>query len=130
MAKFKIQPEPTFTSLVKIPRVGGDPIEVPFTFKYMDRDALAKLFKQWADDSLAVQEKFSEGELDLPAFTAGMMETQCKQIKDIVIGWDFDDEFNDESVMALVKTSVSVPAAVISTYQEAFQRSRLGNLEA
>ncbi|MFO6289819.1 phage tail assembly chaperone, partial [Pseudomonas aeruginosa] len=39
--KFSIAQAPTFESSVEIPRLGGESIKVPFTFKYLDRVALA-----------------------------------------------------------------------------------------
>jgi len=44
MTKLKIAENPTFTTDVEIPRVSGDPIKVPFTFRYRNRAELAELF--------------------------------------------------------------------------------------
>lgn len=51
--KFSIAQAPTFESSVEIPRLGGESIKVPFTFKYLDREALADLYSSWGSGSSA-----------------------------------------------------------------------------
>ena len=45
---FKIASPATFKSKVSIPRVGGEPLDVDFTFKVMGRKELAKLYSAWS----------------------------------------------------------------------------------
>lgn len=40
--KFSIKSNPTFPAKVKWPVVGGDPVEIDFTFNYLGREALAE----------------------------------------------------------------------------------------
>lgn len=127
MAKFKIQPDPTFSGEVDIPRVGGTVVKVPFTFKYLDREQLAELFSEWEAAMKPISDEYLAGNTTLREYSKAVMDEQVKQLQAIVVGWDFDDEFNAENIAALVRTSVSAPAAVISYYQEAFQRAKLGN---
>ena len=127
MAKFKIQPDPTFTGVVDIPRVGGAIVQVEVTFKYLDRAQLAQLFSKWEATMKAINDRYLAGETDLQGYSAEVMAAQSEQIKEIVVGWDFDDEFSDENIKALVRTSVAAPGAVIQHYQEAFQKAKVGN---
>lgn len=55
------------------------------------------------------------------------IELQIEQLKDIVEGWGFTDEFSDENIEALVTTSVSVTDAILDQYNEAYTRARSGN---
>jgi hypothetical protein len=126
MAKsFKIQINPTFKAVVKVPRVGADALDVQFTFKVKDRKELAKMFGEWkkAHEELV---KDSE-EYSLEDWAEKEIAMQVKQLKDIVVGWGFDDEFNDENIEALVSSVISVTDEIQSTYNEAYTRARSGN---
>lgn len=122
--KFKIANNPTFKSKVSIPRVGGSEIEVEFEFKYLTRKQLAAIYEEW-------QAKLSElnitDDTTLTELTDIEVELQIKQLKDIVVGWDFDDEFNDENIEQLVETSVFAAKTVIESYQEAYMKAKVGN---
>lgn len=133
MAKtFKIAVNPTFKATVQVPRIGGDPLPVTFTFKSKDRIALARIFDSWKEQNLKMLEDARQLEeqgtpMSLEEWTEREMEVQAQQLKDIIDGWGFEDEFNDENIMALVATSVSVTDVIIEQYQEAYQRARKGN---
>ncbi len=122
--KFKIANNPTFKSKVSIPRVGGDEIEVEFEFKYLTRKELAKVYEGW-------QEKLTDlnitDDTTLSELTDIEVELQIKQLKDIVQGWDFEDEFNDDNIEQLVETSVFAAKTVIEAYQEAYMKAKVGN---
>lgn len=122
--KFKIANNPTFKSKVSIPRVGGDEIEVEFEFKYLTRKELAKVYDGW-------QEKLKDlnitDDTTLSELTDIEVELQIKQLKDIVQGWDFEDEFNDDNIEQLVETSVFAAKTVIEAYQEAYMKAKVGN---
>ncbi|PWK42210.1 phage tail assembly chaperone [Pseudomonas sp. OV226] len=127
MAKFSIAPKPTFTVEVAIPQVGGAPEMVPFTFKYRDRTALAELFDAWKAKAEAIGERFKGKEPTLTEVTEAEVQQGVDQIKDLVVAWEFDDEVNDESITALVKSCVGVSDAVVKAYSEAYGKARLGN---
>ena len=127
MAKFKIKPDPTFTGEVAIPRVGGEPTVAPFVFKYLDREELAALFQEWDKQTQSISDKYLSKKLDLKSYTSASVDMQVKQLKQILAGWEFDDEFNDANIRELVNSAVSVPSAIIQHYQEAFQRAKTGN---
>lgn len=126
MAKsFKIAINPTFTATVDVPRIGADPIAVKFTFKSMNRVQLAKLFTKW---TAAQQKLVDEGsDYTLQDWAEKEIEMQVEQLKDIVVGWGFDDEFNDENIEALVSTLIDVTSTITDCYGEAYARARRGN---
>jgi len=125
MAKFSIKVNPTFNSVVSIPRVGGDPIEVEFTFKYMSRKELAALFDKWAEASQEYIDKLKDSEnLTNIQWVTDEVSLQIQQIKDITIGWKFEDQFNDENIEALVETSVGAADAVIAAYRDSYAKVR------
>ncbi|KXK72130.1 hypothetical protein BC89_03340, partial [Pseudomonas monteilii] len=95
MAKIKIAQNPTFTAEVNIPRVGGDPVAVEFTFRYMDRAALAKLYDGWNQAFEAHAEKCKAEGASLEQFTDGQVQLQAEQVKAITSGWGFEDKFTD-----------------------------------
>lgn len=132
MKSFKIQMNPTFKSAVKIPRIGGDPLDVTFTFKVLDRRALADMFDKWKASGVAlIEESHAAQEAGNPFTLTEWAEReipmQVAQVKDIVVGWGFDDEFNDENIEALLNSSISVTDAILERYNEAYTRARLGN---
>lgn len=127
MPKIKIAQNPTFTAEVKIPRVGGEPVAVDFTFRYLDRTALAKLYDGWNQAFEAHAEKCKSEGATLEQFTAGQLQLQAGQIKAVTAGWGFDDKFTDEAILELVTTCVGAPQAVLDAYQEAYNPARLGN---
>lgn len=133
MAKsFKVQMNETFKAPVKIPRVGGEPLNVTFEFKVMSRKALARMFDEWKKEGANLineAEKADEAGngFSLADWAEREIEMQVKQIKDIVLGWGFSDEFSDENIEELIESSVSVTEAIIEQYNEAYTRARQGN---
>lgn len=129
MTTFKIAQEPTFKKDVAIPRIGGDPVLVPFEFKYRDRAELAELFTGWQERSARDQESFKArgDDVTLVEVTNSQMALEFDQVKDLVVGWAFDDVFNDDAIRALLRTSIGAGKAVIDAYQAAFRAAREGN---
>lgn len=122
--KFKIAQNPTFKSEVAIPRVGGDPILVQMEYKYLTRKELADLYESWQEfaKSIDVKEEQTLGEV-----TDLEVGLQVKQLSDILVGWDFDDEFSEENIKQLVITCIGATNAVLDKYQEAYSKTQLGN---
>lgn len=127
MAQFSITPKPTFKVDVAIPQVGGDPVSVSFTFRYRDRTELAVLFDAWTERAQAMNQRFKDSAPSLAEVTAAEIEQGVGQVKDLVVGWGFDDEFNDASIFALVQSCIGVSDAVVKAYSESFGKARLGN---
>lgn len=133
MAKsFKIQQKPTFKAPVNIPLTGQDPMRVTFTFKAFNRIELAKVLDEWREEGEAMIKEMREDAInDMPwsmeKLTRREMEMQTRQVKSIVDGWGFDDEFTDENIEELVGMAVSITDAIIEQYHEAYSRARKGN---
>lgn len=127
MAKISIQQKPTFTTDVEIPRIGDKPIKVSFTFEYRDRDQLAEI----ADDEIAHSKEMAElikkDGVSVREYAAKAEEFEVTQIKRVVKGWGFEDEFNDENILALVRSATAVPDAILKAYKAAYNKAREGN---
>ncbi|MGY2257171.1 phage tail assembly chaperone, partial [Pseudomonas reactans] len=54
-------------------------------------------------------------------------EQQTQQIKDLVVGWGFDDEYNDDNIVAFVKSCQGAAESVVKAYEGAYSQARLGN---
>lgn len=126
MAKFKIAQAATFLGAVMIPVVGQEPVKVDFTFKYRNRVELAALFDEWNQRRKEGLERFGE-DSTVSQIVAIDTENQVQQIKDLVVGWEFDDKFDDESIKALVTSCQGTTEAVVDAYQAAFTKARTGN---
>lgn len=129
---FKVQMNPTFKAAVKIPRVGGEALNVTFEFKVFARKELARLFDGWKEQNLALINEAEEAKNNGTEFTLldwadREIVLQANQVKDITVGWGFDDEFSDENIQELVASSVSVTDAILDQYNEAYTRARSGN---
>lgn len=126
MAKFKVAQAPTFKGPVMIPIVGQAPVKVEFTFKYRDRVDLATLFDEWNQRRKAGFERLGDNP-SLSEVVAVDTEQQSQQIKDLVVGWAFDDKFDEESIKALVKSCHGTTEAVVAAYEDAYAKARSGN---
>jgi len=127
MPKFRIAQKATFTVEVAIPQVGGKPIKVPFTFKHRDREQMAALYDDWNARAEALRERFKNQEPSLAEVTSAEIENGVAQIKDLVTGWGFEDEFSDESIADLVRSCMGVSDAIVQGYGDAYTKARLGN---
>lgn len=129
--KFSINQNPTFTQVAKIPRIGGDPIAVEFTYKYFTRPQLTALNDQWSKARKELVESWDkareEGTLQLADMNEGETGFNVNQLKDVLLGWAFDEEFNEENIRALVESSIGATDAVLSAYNEAYEKAKLGN---
>lgn len=122
--KFKIAQATTFKETVFIPRVGAEPIEVKFEYKYLPRNKLAELFEKWRKE--AEELEISE-DMTLIELTDAEIDLQVTQLKDILVGWDFDDDFSDENIRALVEASTHASRVVLEKYHNAYSQVKLGN---
>lgn len=126
MAKIRIAQSPTFKAMVLIPIVGSEPEKIEFTFKYRDRLELAALFDEWNTNRDQARAALGE-KPTYSQIVAADTEQQSQQIKDLVVGWGFDDKFDDKSILALVKSCQGAAEAVVEAYQGAYKLARLGN---
>lgn len=129
MGKIKIAQNPTFKTKVSIPRVGGGVEEVEFDFRYRGRKELARMYASWSDRAQQNKATFEDAgdDMTLMDLTQAQIELEAEQVGDLVVGWGFNDTFNEESILALVETSAGASEAIVRAYQEAFVVARLGN---
>lgn len=126
MAKFKIAQSPTFQGPVMIPVVGRAPAKIEFTFRYRDRVELAALFDEWNQRRKEGIERLGDSP-SLTEIVAVETEHQTQQIKDLVVGWGFDDKFDESGIIALARSCHGATEAVVSAYEEAYIKARSGN---
>lgn len=122
--KFKIAQSATFKQEVDVPRIGGESVKIKFEYKYLTRKELAKIYDKWreAAESLNVDQDMSYEELvDLE------VGLQVEQLKDILVGWEFEDEFNEDAIRELVESSTHASQEIINKYHEAYAQVKLGN---
>nr|WP_315415762.1 phage tail assembly chaperone [uncultured Pseudomonas sp.] len=126
MAKISIKQNPTFKIDVEIPRIGDKPVKVPFVFAYRDREELAEFADSGLQHGKELRELI-EKESTVRELSSKSEEFQVKQIEQIVKGWGFDDELNEENIRALVRSYAAVPDAIVMAYQESYNQARKGN---
>lgn len=103
MAKFKLQPAPTFKAPVAIPVAGGDSESVVFTFKWRDRERFI-------------------------AFTEGLKGRSTKDaVMDMASGWDLDDPFNEENVQLMLDNYLGSFPAVLDVYVSELTKAKEKN---
>lgn len=127
MPKISIQQKPTFKQDVEIPQVGGPAVKVPFTFNFLTRDQIAEFVDDEMNHGKELAEFIRDGEATVKDLTARSVEFQVKQLKQIIAGWGFDDELNDENIRALVCSAANVPDTIVAAYKGAYQGARQGN---
>lgn len=127
MTKIKIAQNPTFAATVQIPRIGGEPVPVEFQFRYMDRLALAEMYDRWNKELDAWLEQTKQHQVDWVEATASEVERQARQLGEILVGWDLEDEFGESAITDLVRTCTGAPKAVTDAFQAAYNSARLGN---
>lgn len=90
--KFKLVPDPTFEWSVPIPVAGAKPVPVTFVFKHRDRDAYK-------------------------AFIESLSEMDDEAIfKSLVVGWELEDEFNDENISKLLNNYHGACRVILDEY--------------
>ena len=127
MPRISIANAQTFKADVDFPRAGGEPIRVVFEFRYLDRIQLAELFDPWNAQRESLFEELQCDEPSLVKSAQAETRLEASQLWEIVVGWEFEDEFCEAALLELVKTSVAAPHAVLDAYQQAYQPARLGN---
>lgn len=48
-------------------------------------------------------------------------------LKTIVVGWDIEEDFNDDNLRALVESGSDFPAVIVRGYLAAYEKAREGN---
>lgn len=128
MAKsFSIKNNPTFKATVQVPRVGGEDLPVQFEFKVVSRQALGALMDKWRKEAIDLFTQAQDEEWDFERLTGSEINLHVSQVQDIVLGWGFKEEFNEENLTELCASSAFVLEAITEVYHQAFQRAKSGN---
>ena len=56
-----------------------------------------------------------------------VIDYEVPQLKSIIVGWDIEEEFNDDNLRSLVEAGSEYPAAIVNGYLAAYDRAREGN---
>lgn len=127
MASFKIAQNATFKAQVEIPRVGLEPITVGVEFKYRGRKDLSAYYDKWnAARDLAAKEAMKDG-ATWESATATQISLEVAQLKEVLVGWDFEEAYTEENLLELVSGFQGAPAALLDAYQKAYAVARRGN---
>ncbi|UXY55391.1 phage tail assembly chaperone [Pseudomonas tohonis] len=127
MAKYSISQEPTFTLDVSIPRIGGEPILVPFTFHFLDRDKFAAYVDRKEAERREVFGLIKDTEATVAEVAKRSAAFQLKELKLVVKDWGFDEPYNAKNLAALVGGLAAVPDAVLAAFESGYAPARLGN---
>jgi hypothetical protein len=103
MAKLRIDPAPTFNADVDVPVAGGASVPVQMTFRHRTRDELDEFIKGRAN------------------------KTDDQSFMDMVVGWDFEDEFSEENVRRLLQKRIGVALATFHKYIDELTKAREKN---
>lgn len=104
---FKIQPAPTFTVPVEIPRHGEEPAKIKVTFRHKSRDEM-KDFLERADKSDASQD--------------------IALVNEMIAGWEGPDmPFSDEAIALLIQNYQGAVPALVQAYSLEILQARRKN---
>jgi hypothetical protein len=103
VSKLKLVASPTFTAKVGIPVAGGDPADVVMTFRHRTKSQLDEWVKESGSRS------------DILTF------------KDMVIGWDLEDAFNDDSITLLLENYMGAALATFQVYVDELVKAKAKN---
>lgn len=127
--KFKIDQDPTFSVPVSIDRAGGKKIDVGFTFKYRTQKEVAAMLEAWDERRKKAGEAL-EGRaesLSMEERVGLKIGVEAQEVADLVLSWDFDDEFGDASIQRLLVSVVTAIDSIKKAYFEGLNPARLGN---
>ena len=126
--KFSIKRDPTFKATVSLPSPGQEPVPVEFTFKWMDRKELTKFnddrYQFFVNKVTGYAKEEGVTGIDVAQF---VIDYEVPQLKSIIVGWDIEEEFNDDNLRSLVEAGSEYPAAIVNGYLAAYDRAREGN---
>ncbi|WP_288463739.1 phage tail assembly chaperone [uncultured Pseudomonas sp.] len=127
MAKISIKQKPTFTRPVEIPQIGGKPVKVNIEFKFLSRSEVSALIQTEIEQGKKFADLMTANGSTMIDVTEQSKDFQVEYLQKIMVGWEFEEEFNEENVRALVSTYVAVPDAIIAAYKASYEGAREGN---
>lgn len=92
MSKLSIYAKQTFKANVDIPVHGAEPEKVEMTFKHRTKDVIDEFIKSRED------------------------KTDVETFMDMVVGWDFAEEFSLKSVEVMLQNYIGAGLATYKTY--------------
>lgn len=125
--KFSIKRNPTFAADVSLPVVGGEAVKVKFQFKWKDRKELMQFHANRYEFAAELAKMAAEPEVEAEKISQFAIDFELSQMREIVAGWDIEEEFNDENLIALVESSSEVTAAIVRGYLDQYEEARKGN---
>ena len=127
MAKFSVKSNPTFTVSVPLPVVGGESIPTNFTFKHLDRMGLAEFQNSRFEFAKQIGELASRNTSTTSDIAKTAIDFEFKQLKEIIVGWEIDEPYNDDNLMELVKFGSELTAAIVNGFLGSYSSAREGN---
>lgn len=103
MTKLKLNPSPTFESVVDIPLHGGGSVPVKFRFKHCTRAALKEFIETVKD------------------------RADIDNVLEMASGWDLVDEFNRENLSMLLENYSGAGREIFNKYVDEITQSRIKN---
>ena len=103
MAKLQLKAAPTFPAKVGIPVAGGEAVPVLMTFKHRTKTQLDEFIKSRVEKS------------DVESFM------------EMVIGWDLEDAFSEESVKELLENYIGAALATFEAYIDELVKAKAKN---
>lgn len=104
--KITLNPAPTFKLAVEIPVPGADFASVEFVFKHRTKTQLEEMF---------AKNKAAEA------------VDQVSEVMEMVVGWEFSEDFNRENVARLLDNYPGSALAILLAYSGELQRFKRGN---
>lgn len=116
MGKLNFNPNPTFKLTVKIPVPGADAGELTMEFKHLHPTTwndLRKKAEKDMEDAKGDQEK--------------QLAVMVQAIKELAVGWAWEQEFNDENIAVTLLNYPAFYASVQAQYAEELWNVRVKN---
>ena len=114
---FKIVPDPTFTSPVKIPVHGGEDQEVVFIFKHKDEEQLDEFYKKL---ELLSKKK--------PRTIKGVVARDAEILMEFTAGWqDVDAEFSKDSLATFLSNYKAAGKRILDAWEKEIHQAPIKN---
>lgn len=124
MARFSLKMDPTFKAKVGLYVPGKGEEKVEFEFKGRTRTELAALSKEMAD---AAENAPDLSGMSAEEATQISIEREAGMLMAIAVGWELDDDFNEENVKRLLQKCPMATDAVMKRYLQEVSQAKLGN---
>ena len=130
MAKIKLGARPkNFTATVKTKLLNGDEVSVEMKYTYRTRSEFGAFLDEIFAENEVKPADNSEQAIAATlekAYQTGV-ERHADQIMRAAEGWNLDEDFSRENVVALCDEIPAMAFAIMDTYRIAITEGRLGN---